>query len=361
MINNQKTSDARDRFADDLHHSINVAGAFLGGHIGGRLAVRAADRAQAQSTFPVGPAQQPILNRLAGNAQIGIDPDQGAYFHPGKNIINAGLNPTSPTVLHEIGHARIYGNNPTGLRGTAVNLLDTPGRMLVTSKGLSLALVLSYFDTILDPLARILSGDDKKALVSQVIEWYKLNRGTLVGTAAGLTLLHEAMASIIGAYLGKKHLNIPYLKSAKELVPAFLTYAGALVPHIYASNLAQSRARAEAQKTAANTSLVVLFADDIADLAVQGYKLRHMLPINHKSDAHTPSPVEVKKPEPKIAMMGNLGAGAAGAGVGAGLGAFIAGKGNRRLGAAIGGIIGSGMGVAARQKTPTYDPPGQSQ
>jgi len=105
-------------------------------------------------------------------------------------------------------------------------------------------------------------------------------------------------------------------------------------------------------KTAAPPSMVVLFADDIADLAIQGYRMRYMLPFNHKSEEA--APVEIAPPKPKLAMLGTLAGGATGAGIGAGLGAYVAGKGKRGLGAAIGGIIGSGIGVAVKPPIPTY-------
>ena len=100
----------------------------------------------------------------------------------------------------------------------------------------------------------------------------------------------------------------------------------------------------------------MLYADDIADLALQGYRLRHVLPFNHEQHSDIPRPVEVKPPEPKIAMVAELAAGLTGATLGGATGAWIGGKGRRLPGTLIGSAIGAGMGIAAMPKIPTYEP-----
>lgn len=300
-------------------------------------------------------ADVPTLERLVPHAQLQQSLTDGAFYQPSSGIVNVGPQPSKAIVSHELGHAQVYGA-PEGIRRRVVQSLDTPGRAIIGNKAISIALVLSYSDKVLDSLGSVLGAEDKKSITSQIIEWYKLNRGKIVGTAAGLTLLNEALASIVGAYMAKKHLGVSYRNSLKEMFPAFMTYVGALGPHIYASHIAAARTRNQLEtKTAgANTSLVVLFADDIADLAIQGYRMRHLLPINHKTEPGKPVPVEIAPPKQKLAMMGGIGAIAAGSGIGAGLGAFIGGPKNRLLGAGIGAGLGVGAGLALKKKTPTY-------
>jgi hypothetical protein len=298
----------------------------------------------AESARILTPAEKPTLRGVAPGIKVVFGPETA--FDPVKRKIYTS-NASLAGLLHEVGHSKIM-PNPTATR--VVRVLDAPGRVIAASPKISAIMFLSYFD----PLLEAVKPEDRDSIITKLFDFYQRNRGMMVNVAAILTLIHEAAASIIGAYLGKKHFNMSYLQSFKELAPAFATYAAALLPHMVVSHMASKRyAETHPQvKTAAPPSMVVLFADDIADLAIQGYRMRYMLPFNHKSEEA--APVEIAPPKPKLAMLGTLTAGATGAGIGAGLGAFVAGKGNRRLGAALGGIIGSGVGVALKPPIPTY-------
>jgi hypothetical protein len=309
----------------------------------------------------VGPEHQALLASVPKGVTVEVGKYAPHYDSVGK--IRIGNTSTIAELAHEIGHAKIVGTaKDNWVRERLSTATYLPGHKLMTapySKGVGMLTPLMYSELFSD----VITPSDKESKLYKIMDGIQRHSGLVVGALMAGPLLHELGASIIGARLAKQHAGQSYLTTAKELVPAFGTYAASALPHIYLSQVAEERYRAThptkedmEKKTAGAPPILVLYADDIADLALQGYRMRHVLPFNHKQEAEVPRPVEVLPPQPKVAMMGELGGGIVGAGIGAGLGAFVAGKNHRRLGAALGGIIGTGIGVANRQKAPTYEP-----
>lgn len=274
--------------------------------------------------------------------------------------IRAGADATLSQIAHEAGHAKMVGTPKTApVRHALGRATYEPGARIMGSRAanvLSPILYSQFFSDLVTP-------EKSDSMVYKAIDGLQRHSGLVIGSLMAGPLLHELGATIIGARLAKQYAGQAYSTTLKELGPAFGTYAASALPHIYLSQVAEKRYREthpepvkEDIKTAGASRILVLYADDIADLALQGYRLRHVLPFNHEQHSDIPRPVEVKPPEPKIAMVAELAAGLTGATLGGATGAWIGGKGRRLPGTLIGSAIGAGMGIAAMPKIPTYEP-----
>jgi hypothetical protein len=168
------------------------------------------------------------------------NPPQGPFIH-----INDKTG-DSTILLHEIGHAKIdeaLGRGKGGVAG-AINAAfnATSGHLYDHTK--------NYVATTLAGLNPVISGVDqltgsnilntsyeRKGLSGKILDTVLSNRAKIV--AAGLLprVAEEAAASIIGAHLGKKKLNIPYSRSA-GILPAFGSYVALAAGNIGGNYLA---------------------------------------------------------------------------------------------------------------------------
>jgi hypothetical protein len=182
-----------------------------------------------------------------------------------------------PAAFHEAGHGVIRANMPASLRDAHI--------------GVSIAAhnVASLMPTSLSEYAssRVRSSRafEEQGLVGKIQDKVLSNQGKIMAALHTPRLLEEAGASIIGLALSRK---TPYklgLGGAASLASAFATYGIAAGSDIYNAsrgsnaylkNKEEYLKKKGQQQKSANLRLLTFYADDLAEMGINAYKLRNM-------------------------------------------------------------------------------------
>lgn len=192
-----------------------------------------------------------------------------AYYY---NVHEIGLplhNSSAAAAWHEAGHATIRANVPVALRGLHSGLMGGAhnlARIIPTSAA-------EYLSSRLHAP----SAFKEEGLAGKIQNKVLSNQGTIMAALHAPRLVEEGAASLIGAAISKK---LP-ASAALELLAAFGTYAGVAGWDVHAASKGskaylknKEEYLKQQQNKTANLRLLAMYADDMAEMGVNAYRIQ---------------------------------------------------------------------------------------